>query len=157
MHYLTYGLIPAAGDAKAIVEQTLAPFSEEESRAGFWDWYQIGGRWTGHLTGYDPEKDPANVEKCNLCDGTGIRTDDIGVEMGQPTQQIPNAVVAREVGRTHGWCNGCDGRGKHATWPTNWRKHDGDVQPAAVALARAEQDENTLPYLIVITGAQLRI
>ncbi len=30
---------------------------------GYWDWYQIGGRWTGALNPeYKPEKDPANKE-----------------------------------------------------------------------------------------------
>lgn len=47
-----------------------------------WDWYQIGGRWTGQLTGYDPEMDPDNLEEvcktcegkgCNVCDGKGGR------------------------------------------------------------------------------------
>lgn len=27
------------------------------------DWGQLGGRWTGHLTDYDPKKDENNLEK----------------------------------------------------------------------------------------------
>lgn len=34
----------------------------EENKYRNWDWYQIGGRWTGLLDGYDPQKDPKNLE-----------------------------------------------------------------------------------------------
>ena len=27
-----------------------------------WDWYQIGGRWTGYYSNYDPATDPKNIE-----------------------------------------------------------------------------------------------
>lgn len=45
-----------------------------------WDWYQVGGRYTGLFDGYDPEKDAANMEACQYhragpdcphCKGTG--------------------------------------------------------------------------------------
>ena len=29
---------------------------------GQWDWWQIGGRWTGWISGYDPEKEPENAD-----------------------------------------------------------------------------------------------
>lgn len=39
-----------------------------------WDWYTIGGRWMGCLNpDYDPEKDPRNFSKCDMCNGTGDR------------------------------------------------------------------------------------
>jgi hypothetical protein len=70
-----------------------------------WDWWQVGGRWTGLLSpGYDPEKDPANIETCRLCDGTGRRADMV-VENG---------------------CNGCQGTGRCVKWPTAWVKFSGD-------------------------------
>ena len=57
---------------------------------------------------------------CYLCKGTGIRTDDIGVEAGQPTKELsPEQAIV--YGRTHGWCNGCDGDGKNEPWETNYR------------------------------------
>jgi len=28
-------------------------------------------------------------------------------------------------------CNGCDGTGIKAEWPTQWKYHDGDVMPVA--------------------------
>ena len=49
-------------------------------------------------------------QECDLCGATGIRTDAVGVEMGQPTKELP-AEVAILTGRTHGWCNGCNGVG----------------------------------------------
>ena len=48
---------------------------------------------------------------CKYCGATGIRTDDIGVEMGMPDKELEEH-VAIAVGRTHGWCNGCGGEGK---------------------------------------------
>ena len=73
---------------------------------GKWDWWAIGGRWTGELTDYDPAKDPANTETCDLCHGTGVRTDMI-VQNG---------------------CNGCVGTGKSLKWPTQWKKYNGDMR-----------------------------
>ena len=70
-----------------------------------WDWYQIGGRWTGMLVPYyDPEKDSANRETCTLCNGTGKRADMPGQDK----------------------CNGCAGTGIHTKRPTQWAKIAGD-------------------------------
>ncbi len=73
---------------------------------GFWDWYQIGGRWTGVFSDYEPSEDPANQEVCFLCLGTGTRTDG----MFGP-----------------GGCNGCAGEGQATKWPTQWAPHDSDI------------------------------
>jgi hypothetical protein len=102
-------------DLEQAVEAAMGP---HEENGGFWDWYQIGGRWTGTFDGYEPEKDPANIETCSLCAGTGTR---------------PNGL--KEFGQAwfdacHG-CNGCDGTGKKATWPTQWKRHAGDVIPVS--------------------------
>jgi hypothetical protein len=63
---------------------------------------------------------------CDLCNGSGIRTDAIGVKMEQPLKVIPeDAVHPLSVDGAHpragetGWCNGCDGLGKRrpmSTW-----------------------------------------
>lgn len=47
---------------------------------------------------------------CEFCEGTGIRSDKVGVDMGMPSKQLSQD-VAIILGRTHGWCNGCDGEG----------------------------------------------
>jgi hypothetical protein len=45
---------------------------------GFYDWYQIGGIYSGHkIKNYDPVLDPRNHKKCNLCNGTGFREENI--------------------------------------------------------------------------------
>lgn len=78
-----------------------------------WDWYEIGGRWTGSLDGYDPEKDPDNIENCPICNGTGMRND----EFGRQERSKDPAYT----------CNGCDGKGKRLKWPTAWKRHPGDI------------------------------
>ena len=63
MHYLALVLLPKHTRAVAgTVARVLAPFREDDTAEnGFWDWWQIGGRFTGLFSGYDPEKDPANA------------------------------------------------------------------------------------------------
>ena len=60
MHYSNLVVIDKTDDVEKAVESAMGPSSD--GGGGFWDWYQIGGRWTGALDGYDPEKDPANHE-----------------------------------------------------------------------------------------------
>jgi hypothetical protein len=66
MHYLALVLIPNEGDHIDHVSRIMAPHQEGEDSeghlTGFWDWWSIGGRWTGFLDGYDPEADPRNQE-----------------------------------------------------------------------------------------------
>lgn len=65
-----------------------------------WDWWQLGGRWTGKLVpGYDPNEDPSNKQTCGLCGGTGKRLD----------MECANG------------CNGCNGTGIETKWPTQWK------------------------------------
>jgi hypothetical protein len=56
---------------------------------------------------------------CQWCEGTGIRTDLIGVENGMPTKELDedDAIL---LGRSHGWCNGCRGEGKNDAWEANY-------------------------------------
>lgn len=49
-------------------------------------------------------------KSCAWCNGTGIRTDEVGVDLGFPTRELDEATAA-VVGRTHGFCNGCHGEG----------------------------------------------
>jgi len=37
-----------------------------------WDWYTIGGRWSGMFSDYDPSTDPRNLETCTRCSGSGF-------------------------------------------------------------------------------------
>lgn len=56
---------------------------------------------------------------CNFCEGTGIRTDEVGRDMGQPTRELEPEIQII-TGRTHGWCNACRGEGKVDSWEANY-------------------------------------
>lgn len=94
-----------------------------------YDWYQIGGRWTGTLDGYDPEKDPANIKQCNLCGGSGVRSDSVGIVNGFDKKVVDDPDNPRH-GQV-GWCNGCQGAGRSVEWPTQYPVRDGDTIPVA--------------------------
>lgn len=70
--------------------------------------------WEGRTLTYQAEYNEylSQLERqpCDLCLQTGIRTDKLGVEMGQPTKELSPEVQIL-TGRTHGWCNGCNGVG----------------------------------------------
>jgi len=78
----------------------------EEIAAGRTAEYEA--RYNAHLATL-PRKD------CNLCEMTGIRTDEVGVKGGMPEQELSpeNQIL---LGRTRGWCNGCDGVGTREAW-----------------------------------------
>lgn len=63
-----------------------------------------------HKLDYDKKIADLPRESCDLCDGTGIRADAVGIEHGMPTQKLDPAIAAI-VGRTHGTCNKCSGEG----------------------------------------------
>jgi hypothetical protein len=94
-----------------------------------WDWYQIGGRWTGTLTGYDPEKDPRNHETCSQCDGTGFRRDALGNEerAKDPTYTC-NGCGTFDVDKKV-WSHGPLDPGKSVKWPTEWVEVDDNAMP----------------------------
>jgi hypothetical protein len=79
-----------------------------------WDWYEIGGRWTGALVpSYDPEADPDNWETCWVCHGTGLRMDTLGIDHRKKDPEYT--------------CNGCQGNGKSVKF--HLKKFDGDIVP----------------------------
>lgn len=132
MHYGCLVVLPGCydGEIEEAVEKMLAPYSENLEVAlvtdedgetywtnprSFWDWWQIGGRWTGYLSDYDPNLDPNNIETCTPCGGSGTRPD--GVER-----------FGAEWAEANNGCNGCNGTGMRISWPTQWAKHEGDIQ-----------------------------
>lgn len=139
MHYYALALIPAQDGVVEAVTKVMGPWCEEdgENPNGWWDWWVIGGRWTGHLSEYDPVNDPRNWEKCFLCQGTGIRTD------------------WRLKDPTYG-CNGCGNKGtdippgmrlKHAP---QWVRHEHDTIPVASLLRLyVRAPEKVEPYRFV--------
>jgi hypothetical protein len=119
MHYSNLLIVKHKGeginndfDLEKAVDVAMGPHEDD---GGFWDWYQIGGRWTGTFDGYDPTKDPANQKPCDLCGATGKRTDSVAEAHPHLKEK----------------CNACDGTGIRAEWPTQWKYHEGDVIPVA--------------------------
>ncbi len=101
MHFGVLVIVDSNLDPETAVEELLSP-----GQGDWWDWWTIGGRYTGCLNdAYDPKKDEANIETCSLCQGTGKRAD----------MEVANG------------CNGCQGKGKRVKWATQWAKHKGDV------------------------------
>jgi len=98
------------------VSWEMEPFDENGTwfRDGSrWDWYQIGGRFTGMLTGYNPYTDAANQETCNLCSGSGIRP--------SSREQFGEEWFTGCNG-----CNGCNGTGKRVAYQL--KPYSGDVR-----------------------------
>lgn len=67
---------------------------------------------------------------CTWCDGTGIRSDEVGREHGLNQRTIDDVGHPRH-GQT-GWCNGCDGRGRERPRETFYRVHEDDIREFAV-------------------------
>lgn len=128
MHYFAAVLIPAGGDVEELVTAAMEPYYEGEYEDGWWDWWVIGGRWTGVWSEHDPHEDPANWETCWLCGGTGLRNDDAGRLHRAANPQYD--------------CNGCGLRraddpptarplGMKLKHPSDWARCEGDVVTVA--------------------------
>lgn len=74
-HALAIVILPPGNNDWDVIgedlERILLPWREEYMdelgkwqyrKEGWWDWWQIGGRWTGVISGYDPDKDPENFD-----------------------------------------------------------------------------------------------
>lgn len=117
-HYPVVVLVPPdAAEPEKEAGRLLAPYDENDEwfREGSrWDWWTVGGRWTGSLDGYDPASDPANYERCETCSGTGTRPD------------WPANCTPEWIAECNG-CNGCHGKGTRLAY--RFHPHEGDVRP----------------------------
>lgn len=103
-------IVTPSKPTQADLSRILAPYKEDQNETK-WDWWVIGGRWSGYFTpGYDPFNDPDNLEVCGCCAGTGVRKDSIAVNAGMHTKIINKPGHPRHGQK--GWCNACDGTGK---------------------------------------------
>ncbi len=130
MHYHLEIIMPPTEKIDEEISRILAPFDEgkEDSRNAFWDWYQIGGRFTGDHDGFDAASDENNIEKCDLCAGTGFRADDVGNRAREAeATYICNGCGKRQEGGT--WTHSEFGAGKRLKWPTQWARYKGDIIP----------------------------
>tara|TARA_Y100000034_G_scaffold66233_1_gene79951 strand:+ start:4562 stop:5080 length:519 start_codon:yes stop_codon:yes gene_type:complete len=66
------------------------------------------------------------MEECYLCESTGIRTDEIGMQAGQHDKAL-SPEQATVLGREFGWCNGCDGKGEKAPFASWYGVEVGDA------------------------------
>lgn len=96
-HKFGYTLVDESGDVIKVVRRT-NPNKK-------WDWWSVGGRYAGKFVpAYDPAKVPGNHEQCWLCQGTGMRNDELGM---------------RQRSIDPGYkCNGCQGKGRMLKFPT---------------------------------------
>lgn len=103
-------------------------FEEEDKFVGWWDWYQVGGRWTGvHNPEYDPCEDPRNHEPCSVCGGTGYRTDVLG-ERNRFKEPSYTCNGCGEFDRESGkWRHGSLGKGLRVKWPSSFASASCDV------------------------------
>lgn len=130
MSHFSVIVLTKGEDPVAEATRLLAPYDEAGewfADGSRWDWWVIGGRWTGSLDGYDPTTDPANVEVCDLCSGTGTRPGGLE-QFGQAWFDQCNG------------CNGCSGKGTRVKWTL--APHDGDIAPVT-------QIGEFLPFAIV--------
>jgi len=102
----------ANNDLKAAIAYQMEPFDEGGeyfANGSRWDWWQIGGRFSGKFAppDYDPHTDPTNSESCWVCRGTGCRDDAIGCE-------------ARKADPAY-TCNGCCGTRRMLKPAGDWR------------------------------------
>ncbi len=148
MHYHAEVLLALFKDEpldsiKALISKIMEPFSEhlevekyEEdgetywmNPIGFWDWWQIGGRWTGKHDDYKPEDDPRNIEKCHICNSTGLRDDKSGIEHRKKDPSYTCNGCGFYNSETKLWEQSHYGKGMCLSWPTNWADHEGDIVP----------------------------
>jgi len=103
-----------------------------------WDWWVIGGRWTGQLDAdYDPRKDPANLVKCVICKGTGDR------EGWVSYNESGERVFSDEQAEHCNGCNGCMGTGSSVNWTL--KDYDKDIR----LLSEVEITDDVIPFGII--------
>lgn len=121
-HKFGHVLVDADGNVVRVVKRT-NPNKK-------WDYWTVGGRYSGRLKpGYDPEKDPANLEPCH-CKGWGGDT--------------PN-------------CRHCNGSGESARFPSKWidvgnRARWGDVDLAALKESRVAERRDMVERMRIEAG-----
>ena len=117
-----------------------------------WDFYQVGARYSGYFDGYDPAKDPANLEACQYhragpdcphCKGTGmsvkgptkwIAHDGDQMPVAQLTETHVKAVYA--VVCSVGWF----ARQRYIPWEDGVAAFAGQVMPPVGWIQEAYRD-----------------
>lgn len=114
-----------------------------------WDWWVIGGRWTGVFKpDYNAYTDPQNQRTCDLCNGLGRRdvvllsatnTPEpilaiLGLKQNADPEDTAVAIIEENKRRSEMKgedglveCNGCNGKGTRAAWPTEFESIGNDI------------------------------
>ena len=77
------------------------------------------GRTKKYETEYRKQISELPMQPCDLCNSTGIRTDEVGLTNNQDIKKLSPEQQAL-YGRTRGWCNGCDGAGEKPPFATQY-------------------------------------
>lgn len=64
-----------------------------------------------YVTARNIQLSQLEMPECKWCEGTGVRTDELGLEHGMPDRELEQTAVI-VFGRERGYCNGCQGAGK---------------------------------------------
>lgn len=88
------------------------------------------GRTLEAVTAFHERQSSFTLKPCDLCTGTGVRTDSIGVQHGMPDKPL-GVAHAILVGREHGWCNGCNGEGRRLPHSLAYQFDVGNVEDFA--------------------------
>lgn len=94
----------------------------------------ITGLAKQRLDEWQKELDELPMETCDLCEGTGIRTDEKGKEFGLDKKEL-SAEESERLGRRIGWCNSCSGVGKKEPFVKNYSTSVEDIREFADFLA----------------------
>lgn len=78
------------------------------------------GRTEAYEHAYNAALSKLPRHECEYCGGTGIRTDEVGLENGMPTREL-EPYMAVLTGRTVGYCNACQGEGMRDSFETNYQ------------------------------------
>lgn len=131
MHYHCEIYLTSKEDVTEQVETVLEPYGEASDtiQETWWDWWQIGGRWTGiHVPDYKPETDPRNHERCTICHGTGFRHDALAEKAREGDPSYTCNACGTFNTETRKWEHSIpDKVGWRVKWPTNWAPFDDDV------------------------------
>jgi len=149
-HALCLVVIPGdTEDVEGAVAAAMEPYNENVNDAGWWDWWQIGGRYSGAFSEYDPRTDQRNWEECLLCRGTGIRNDSIAQAHRRENPDYT--------------CNGCSYHqpegiptGWRVKWPSDWAPVRSNVMKVADWLTLPEDRRNCFAVVIPEVGGHER-
>jgi hypothetical protein len=134
-------------------EGLLKPFDENGewfARGSRWDWWVVGGRFTGILDpSYDPDKDERNYSPCEYCEATGVTTQAVADKYPAYQEHVGKPCIQCAV----------DHDGKPKPFPgrsRNWHnvEQDSDVGTTDDILARRKELEATpygVPTFAVVT------